>query len=470
MKRPSDVPPRRCDSSGATPQCSPIAARDGARERAAARSGTARRERPRRSRSRRRGARRIASTRSRSDCRRVLAVQKRKLKSIAARRGSRCRRRCRRGCSRSASWSAGNASLPSSQRVAASSASAGASEVDRILAPAADRRRGPARRARSAVPDSVPRRPFLIMSPSVSRDDGSPTTHQSMRWPRSAELVGDAAHAVDWPAPSSSLVSSSAMRAACSGCAATNSSQRDDHRGDAALHVGGAAAVQRAVAHASARTASLSTPRAGRSARRRCGRGTRAPGRRAVRRPEVVDRRRSASARSRSRRARGARRCSAWQPASSGVTDARRISCGRQLDDVGHGANNCANDLSVKPTDTSPSAVTTSGRRTSAGCSLISSVHSGSLPGVLRASGRLRRRHRASIDELLPAADRVRVVLELRRRNRILAIVDEIVRDLVPREPVARLLAGVAGVEAIQHRRHGCRARVGLLRKSTRGV
>src|SRR3990167_1610269 len=45
--------------------------------------------------------------------------------------------------------------------------------------------------------------------------------------------------------------------------------------------------------------------------------------------------------------------------------------------------------LSVKPTLTSPS-ITTTGRLTSAGYSLISSVHSGSEPGALRDSGKVR--------------------------------------------------------------------------------
>src|SRR5512146_1764017 len=53
-------------------------------------------------------------------------------------------------------------------------------------------------------------------------------------------------------------------------------------------------------------------------------------------------------------------------------------------------ANSLANNLSVKPRLTLPSAMTTTGRRTSAGYSLISSSHSGSDAGDLRAGGRLR--------------------------------------------------------------------------------
>ena len=52
--------------------------------------------------------------------------------------------------------------------------------------------------------------------------------------------------------------------------------------------------------------------------------------------------------------------------------------------------NFCLKPLSVKPTLTAPSSATSTGRLTRAGYSLISKVHSGSEPGVLRDSGSVR--------------------------------------------------------------------------------
>src|SRR4249919_3144484 len=52
--------------------------------------------------------------------------------------------------------------------------------------------------------------------------------------------------------------------------------------------------------------------------------------------------------------------------------------------------NRCLKPLSVNPTLTAPSSVTTTGRLINAGYSLSSSVHSGSLCGDLRGSGSVR--------------------------------------------------------------------------------
>src|SRR5690606_29953664 len=57
---------------------------------------------------------------------------------------------------------------------------------------------------------------------------------------------------------------------------------------------------------------------------------------------------------------------------------------------AGHLPNRFLKPLSLKPWLTTPSAVTTTGRRTSVGCSRSSSFHSASDCGDLRTGGRLR--------------------------------------------------------------------------------
>ncbi len=69
----------------------------------------------------------------------------------------------------------------------------------------------------------LPRRPFLIMSPTRSTEVGSPTMHQSSRSPRSRRRSQTTA-VPSTEGPSSSLVSSSAIDNAGSGWAARNSS------------------------------------------------------------------------------------------------------------------------------------------------------------------------------------------------------------------------------------------------------
>src|ERR1700722_2205247 len=67
-----------------------------------------------------------------------------------------------------------------------------------------------------------------------------------------------------------------------------------------------------------------------------------------------------------------------------------RDQCTREIENVAHAANNSRNFLSAKPRLTVPSSVTTTGRRTSAGYSLMRNSHSGSDAGDLRVGGRLR--------------------------------------------------------------------------------
>ena len=123
--------------------------------------------------------RRIASVRSRRLCD-VLAVQKRKLKSTSSAPGTTL-------CAPVPAlmfeiWNevGGNSALPSSQCVAASSASAGAARWIGLRT-FSGYATWPCTPRTVSLPDSEPRRPTRTISPSRSRDDGSPTTHQSMR-------------------------------------------------------------------------------------------------------------------------------------------------------------------------------------------------------------------------------------------------------------------------------------------------
>ena len=101
--------------------------------------------------------------------------------------------------------------------------------------------------------------------------------------------------------------------------------QRDHERRDAAFHVGGAAAVQQAVADLG--TNGSLCPGLARAGRHDVGMAEQHQRRRAaaVRRPQVVDVAEAQVLACGSPRAAGARRSAAWQPASSGVTERRAI-------------------------------------------------------------------------------------------------------------------------------------------------
>ena len=73
-------------------------------------------------------------------------------------------------------------------------------------------------------PLMVPRRPFLIMSPVRSTEVGSPTMHQSKRWPR-WRSASQTTTVPSRAGPSSSLVSKNAMSMLGCGVCAKNSSQ-----------------------------------------------------------------------------------------------------------------------------------------------------------------------------------------------------------------------------------------------------
>src|ERR1700678_582679 len=73
-------------------------------------------------------------------------------------------------------------------------------------------------------PLKLPRRPILMVSPSVFSLDGSPTRHQSMRSPRSRS-TSTTRRVPSTDGPSSSLVINRAIVPRCSGCRRTNCSQ-----------------------------------------------------------------------------------------------------------------------------------------------------------------------------------------------------------------------------------------------------
>ena len=227
----------------------------------------------------------------------------------ALERGRREIRRCRR---------------PSA--IAASSASAGASAVDRIAREvrigdvalhALDRQRA-RQRAAAAVLDHVaePRHRRRLA------DDAVVDASRRARASRSTTLT-----VPSMDGPSSSEVISSAIEPARPRVRGEERLDRGDERRQRALHVGGAAAVQIAVAQRRARTDRIATRRAGRSERRRYGRrDTPAGARRPRRAHRLVTPLRYERLACESRAGRAARRCSAWQPASSGVSERRAIS------------------------------------------------------------------------------------------------------------------------------------------------
>ena len=266
---------------------------------------------------------------------------------LRACRGSRWSRRCRRGCSSTARSSAGSTRCrrPTRwRRARPSPARRGGSGCARD----ADRRCGPARPRTSAVPDSVPRRPFLIMSPSAldRRRLADDAVVDARRRPRrgcsTTRTVPSTA------GPSSSEVSSSAIEPGADGCAATKASM-------AVTKAASEPFMSAAPRPYSQPSRSIGTNGSARpSCSTRAGRhDVGVPGeadqraRVAAARPEVGD---AAGGDRLAANPSGARRAaiSAWQPASSGVTDARaisvagerqgRIARGRRATGTGQGA------------------------------------------------------------------------------------------------------------------------------------
>ena len=126
--------------------------------------------------------------------------------------------------------------------------------------------------------------------------------------------------------PSSSDVRRSAIEPGASRMRRDERLDRRDERRERALHVGGTAAVQPAVALGRHERIRLPLPRADRSARRRCGRRRQTSGRASPRRSQPL--RTPFDSSVSVRNPSGARRdaMSSWQPASSGVSDRRSIS------------------------------------------------------------------------------------------------------------------------------------------------
>ena len=175
-----------------------------------------------------------------------------------------------------------------------------------------------------SVADSVPRRPTRSRSPSFAFDDGSPVMHQSMRWPRSRKTSATR-RTPSIASPSSSEVSSSAT---------VPRMVADARRRNAPARPTNAATLpfmsaaprpystpSRIVGHER-----IAGPGLARARRHHVGVAEQHQHRpaAAVRRPQVVDVAEAQRARMRSRRAAGAAAISAWQPASSGVTERAR--------------------------------------------------------------------------------------------------------------------------------------------------
>ena len=98
-----------------------------------------------------------------------------------------------------------------------------------------------------SVADSVPRRPFLIMSPRRSTDEGSPTTQKSIALAGSGQLLDDLDRAVDG---GPFFVGGDEQRDRSGGrrVIGDEALHRGDERRERRLHVGRAATVEPAVA------------------------------------------------------------------------------------------------------------------------------------------------------------------------------------------------------------------------------
>ena len=152
---------------------------------------------------------------------------------------------------------------------------------------------------------------------------------------------------------------------------------------------------------------------------------------------------------------------SAWQPASSGVIDGAQHQFLRQLQHVAHvpcSRTRCLKLLSLKPCDTVPSSVTTTGP-----ADQLRIFAQQQLPFRFRARRLAVRRQvaprgRGLVDHQVPTADLFLPVDQGCRRLRLVAVVDERMRDAEAVEPVARFPAGVAVGEAVE-----CHGRVIVL-------
>ena len=177
-----------------------------------------------------------------------------------------------------------------------------------------------------------------MVSPMLRSLEGSPTMHQSMRSPRAAQRLDHALGAVDRRA---FLVAGDqeGERARCSRVRGDEFLAGGDHGGEPALHIGGAAAVEQAVADR--RLERIGAPFLQRAGRDHVGVPGEAQHRAAARRAAPRNSRRCHSAAARPRSRRRSSRCasSSWQPSSAGVTEARAmsswVSCSGDVGQVG---------------------------------------------------------------------------------------------------------------------------------------
>ncbi len=179
-------------------------------------------------------------------------------------------------------------------------------------------------------PESEPRRPILIMSPVSFSLEGSPTMHQSMRCAALHQRLDHALGAVDRRA---FLVAGDQEgdRAAMAGVLGDEALGGRHHRRQAALHVGGAAAIEHAVADLGLERVRAPFLERARWARHRYGRRSRATAwpRRAP--PRGCRRWRSAGARCESRSRPGARPSAAGSPRRRALRSCGRSSPGSAL-------------------------------------------------------------------------------------------------------------------------------------------
>ena len=174
MKRPSEVPPV-VDSVGSMAALGLDRCGQRVAQRAGAASGTAGRRASRRARSSSAVALQHRLHAGLQRLGRATRCEKRKLKSTSASPGMTLPAPVPAWRFETCQVVGGKCSLPRVPLGGGQLGQRGRERRGSGCAPAADRRRGPARRSRAGAPDSEPRRPFLIMSPSCSTEVGSPT-------------------------------------------------------------------------------------------------------------------------------------------------------------------------------------------------------------------------------------------------------------------------------------------------------